>query len=43
MAKTFMQMADAAMAQARAIGADEARQRLEQDSSALLVDVRDEA
>ena len=43
MAKTFMQMADAAMPQARAISADEARQRLEQDSSALLVDVRDEA
>ena len=43
MAKTFMQMADEAMAQARAISAEEARRDLEQDSGALLVDVRDEA
>ncbi len=43
MAKTFMQMADEAMAQAHAISADEARQYLDQESSALLVDVRDEA
>ena len=42
MARTFMQMAEEAMAQAHAISADEARQYLDQDSSALLVDVRDE-
>ena len=43
MARTFMQMAEEAMAQAHAISADEARQYLEQDSNAMLVDVRDEA
>lgn len=43
MATTFMQMAEAAMAKARAISAQEARQCLEQGSGALLVDVRDEA
>ena len=43
MAMTFMKMADEAMAQARAISAEEARHCLEQDSSALLVDVRDPA
>ena len=43
MAKTFMQMADEAMAQARMTSAEEARKQLEQDSNALLVDVRDEA
>lgn len=43
MAKTFMQMADEAMAQAQSISAEEARKELAQDSNALLVDVRDEA
>ena len=43
MAKTFMQMADEAMAQAHAISAEEARKELEQDSNVLLVDVRDES
>ncbi|MCP4189360.1 MAG: rhodanese-like domain-containing protein [Planctomycetaceae bacterium] len=43
MAKTFMQMADEAMAQAHAISAEEARKQLEQDSNVLLVDVRDES
>jgi rhodanese-related sulfurtransferase len=43
MAKTFMQMADEAMAQAHAISAEDARKQLEQDPNALLVDVRDEA
>jgi rhodanese-related sulfurtransferase len=43
MAKTFMQMAQEAMAKVQGIGADEAQQRLKQDSKALLVDVRDAA
>ena len=43
MARTFMQMAEEAMAQARAISAEEARQVLDGDSRALLLDVRDEA
>lgn len=43
MAKTFMQMADEAMARAHAISAEEARLCLDQGSDALLVDVRDEA
>ena len=43
MAKSFMQMANEAMVRARAISAEEARHCLEQNSSALLVDVRDEA
>ncbi len=42
MARTFMQMAEEAMAQAQVISAEEARKQLEQDSNALLVDVRDE-
>ena len=41
MAKTFMQMANEAMAQAHAISAEEALQELKYDPSALLVDVRD--
>lgn len=41
MAKTFMQMANEAMAQAHAISAEEALQELKDDPSALLVDVRD--
>ncbi len=43
MAKTFMQMADEAMAQASMVSAEEALNRLERDSNALLVDVRDES
>ena len=43
MAKTFLQMADEAMAQADGISAENALQELERDSTALLVDVRDEA
>ena len=43
MAKTFMQMADEAMAHAHEISAEEARKQLEQNTNALLVDVRDEA
>ncbi len=41
MAKSFMQMAEAAMAQVDGISADEVRSRSEQDNSVLLVDVRD--
>jgi rhodanese-related sulfurtransferase len=43
MAKTFMQMTEEAMAQVHGISADEAQQRLKQDSNALFVDVRDAA
>jgi len=43
MAKTFMQMTKEAMAQVQGISADEAQQRLKQDSNALCVDVRDAA
>jgi rhodanese-related sulfurtransferase len=43
MAKTFMQMVKEAMAQVQGISADEAQQRLKQDSNALFVDVRDAA
>ncbi len=43
MAKSFMQMAEEAMAQVEGISADEVQQRLKQDPSALLVDVRDAA
>ncbi len=43
MAKTFMHMADEAMAQAHAISAEEARKQLEQNSNVLLVDVRDKS
>jgi len=42
MAKTFMQMADEAMEKAHQISAEEALIELEKDSTALLVDVRDE-
>jgi rhodanese-related sulfurtransferase len=41
MAKTFMQMAEEAMAEIEGVGPLEARQRLEQDPDALVVDVRD--
>ena len=43
MAKTFMQMAEEAMAQAQAISAEDTLQELKRDSNALLVDVRDES
>lgn len=43
MAKSFKQMAEEAMAQVPGISPDEAHQRLQQDSNALLVDVRDAA
>ena len=43
MGKTFMQLADEAMAKAHEISVEEALQILEQDSNALLVDVRDES
>jgi len=41
MAKTFMQMADEAMAEVEGVAPQEAQQRLDQDPSALVVDVRD--
>ena len=43
MAKTFMQMAEEVMAQVQGVSAEEAYQRLKQDSNASLVDVRDAA
>jgi rhodanese-related sulfurtransferase len=41
MAKSFMQMAEAAMAQVDGLSADEVRSRSEKDASVLVVDVRD--
>jgi len=41
MAKTFMQMAEEAMAEVEGVGPLDVQQRLEQDSDALVVDVRD--
>ena len=41
MAKTFMQMAEEAMAEVEGVAAQEAQQRLDQDPGALVVDVRD--
>ncbi len=41
MAKTFMQMADEAMAEVEGVAPQEAQQRLDQDPGALVVDVRD--
>ena len=41
MAKSFMQMAEAAMAQVEGISAEEAQKRSEKDSNVLLLDVRD--
>ena len=41
--KTFVQLAEEAMAKAHAISAEEARNHLAQDASILLVDVRDES
>ncbi len=43
MAKTFMQMADEAMAEVEGVAPQEAQQRLDQDPGALVVDVRDAA
>lgn len=43
MAKSFMQMAEDAMAQVEGLSADEVHRRSEQDSNVLLVDVRDAA
>ncbi len=43
MGKTFMQLADEAMAKASTVSVEEALQILKQDSNALLVDVRDES
>ena len=43
MAMSFMQMAEEAMAQVDGISAEEAQQRLQQDTNALLIDVRDAA
>ncbi len=41
MAKTFMQMAEEAMAEVEGLAPQEAQQRLDQDPGALVVDVRD--
>ncbi len=41
MAKTFMQMAEEAMAEVEGVAPQEAQQRLDQDPEALVVDVRD--
>ncbi len=41
MAKTFMQMAEEAMAEVEGVGPLEVQQRLEHDPDALVVDVRD--
>ncbi|MFQ5944613.1 MAG: rhodanese-like domain-containing protein [Anaerolineales bacterium] len=43
MARTFMQMVEEAREQVQGISADEAHQRMQQDSNTLLVDVRDAA
>ena len=43
MAKTFMQMAQEAMAEVSGVSPTEAQRRLREDSNALLVDVRDAA
>jgi rhodanese-related sulfurtransferase len=43
MAKTFMQIAEEAMAEVEGISAEEVQQRIQQDANALLVDVRDAA
>ncbi len=41
MVKTFMQMAEEAMAEVEGVAPQEAQQRLDQDPGALVVDVRD--
>ncbi len=43
MAKTFMQIAEEAMAEVDGISAEEVQQRMQQDPNALRVDVRDAA
>ena len=43
MARTFLQMADEAMAQAESIAPDDAVQELKENTNTLLVDVRDES
>jgi rhodanese-related sulfurtransferase len=43
MAKTFLQLAEEAMAQAQTISPEDAIQELERDPNVLLVDVRDES
>ena len=43
MAKTFMQMAEEAMAEVEGVAPQETQQRLDQDPGALVVDVRDAA
>ena len=43
MAKTFMQIAEEAMAEVDGITAEEVQQRMQQDPNALLIDVRDAA
>jgi rhodanese-related sulfurtransferase len=43
MAMSFIQMAEAAQAEVDGISAEQAQQRLKEDSNALLVDVRDAA
>jgi rhodanese-related sulfurtransferase len=43
MAMSFIQMAEGAMAEVDGISAEQAQQRLKEDSNALLIDVRDAA
>jgi rhodanese-related sulfurtransferase len=43
MAKSFMQMAEAAMAQVEGLGAEDVHNRSKQDANVLVVDVRDAA
>jgi len=43
MAMTFMQMAEAAMAEVEGISVDETRRRMDEDSNALIIDVQDAA
>ena len=43
MATSFIQMAEEAMAEVDGISAEQAQQRLKEDSNALLIDVRDAA
>ncbi len=43
MAKTFMEMAQEAMAEVSGISPTDAQRRLQEDTNALLIDVRDAA
>ncbi len=43
MSKSFMQMAEEAMAEVEGVGAEEVQQRLTLDPNVLLLDVRDAA